>query len=184
MVADELGTALGLAWSDQESLTEAIESRRGVYHSRTRGLWVKGETSGATQDLLAVDVDCDRDALRFTVRQNDGFCHTGSRTCWGEDHGIGRLARRLAEIERNRPEGNTSRLLADPDLLAAKLREEADELAEATTRSEVTGEVADVIYFALVKAAAAGVNLEDVETELAQREARVSRRPMKAKEEL
>ena len=182
VVTDELGTALGLAWSDQESLTEAIESRRGVYHSRSRGLWVKGETSGATQDLLAVDVDCDRDTLRFTVRQNGGFCHTGSRTCWGEDRGIGRLARRLAEIDRNRPEGNTSLLLADPDLLAAKLREEAAELAEAATHAEVAGEVADVIYFALVKAAAAGVNLEDVEGELAQREARISRRPMRAKD--
>ena len=183
VVTDETGKALGLAWSDRESLTNAIDSLRGVYHSRSRGLWVKGETSGATQELLAVDVDCDRDALRFTVRQNDGFCHTGSRTCWGEDSGIGRLARRLAEIERNRPEGNTSTLLADSDLLAAKIREEADELAQASTHTEVIGEVADVIYFALVKAAAAGVSLEDVEAELAQREARVSRRPMKAKKE-
>ena len=47
----------------------AVERRVGAYHSRTRGLWVKGETSGATQELLKIDLDCDRDALRFTVRQ-------------------------------------------------------------------------------------------------------------------
>src|SRR5205823_13620123 len=69
VVIDEQGVALGLAWSNLESLREAVRSRRGVYHSRARGLWIKGETSGATQELLRVDLDCDRDCLRFTVRQ-------------------------------------------------------------------------------------------------------------------
>ena len=77
VVVDELGTALGLVYSSSESLDRALEERRGIYHSRTRGVWAKGETSGATQDLLAVDIDCDRDTLRFTVRQSEpGFCHT------------------------------------------------------------------------------------------------------------
>ena len=98
VVVDQHGVALGLAWSDPASLATAIDTRRGVYHSRSRGLWVKGEVSGATQDLLAVDVDCDGDALRFTVHQHDGFCHTGERTCWGADRGLGRLERRLAGI--------------------------------------------------------------------------------------
>ena len=58
-----------------ESLRESIDTGRGVYWSRKRGLWRKGETSGATQELVAVAVDCDRDALRFTVRQaGSGFC--------------------------------------------------------------------------------------------------------------
>ena len=85
VVADERGVALGLAYSDAESLAEAMGSHRGAYCSRKRGLWIKGLTSGATQELLRVAVDCDRDALRFTVRQRDGFCHDGTRTCFGED---------------------------------------------------------------------------------------------------
>src|ERR687892_769919 len=69
VVVDEREVALGLCYSDLESLRAALEGRRGVYHSRSRGLWAKGETSGAIQELLRVDADCDRDALRFTVRQ-------------------------------------------------------------------------------------------------------------------
>ena len=51
VVVDELGTALGLVYSSSESLGRALEERRGIYHSRSRGIWVKGETSGATQKL-------------------------------------------------------------------------------------------------------------------------------------
>ena len=79
---------------------------QGVYHSRSRGLWIKGATSGATQELLRIDADCDRDCLRFTVRQQPpGFCHLGTRTCWGEDTGLGDLARRLAERKASRARG-------------------------------------------------------------------------------
>ncbi|MGB8360357.1 MAG: phosphoribosyl-ATP diphosphatase [Acidimicrobiia bacterium] len=184
VVTDEHGVALGLAWSSGASLRQAIETRRGVYHSRSRGLWVKGETSGATQDLIAVSADCDRDALRFRVRQGDsGFCHTASRTCWGEDHGLTRLARRLADIATVAPPGsNTARLLKDPDLLAAKLVEEARELAAAKGPTEVTAETADLLYFALVRMVAEGLTLKDVEDVLDGRERGGTRRPMMAKE--
>lgn len=179
VVVDEHGAALGLAWSDQDSLREALDSGRGAYRSRTRGLWVKGETSGAAQELLEVSVDCDRDALLFRVRQEKGFCHLETRTCWGEDGSLGRLARRLRLIREERPEGsNTVKLFDQPDLLAAKLAEEAAELASAETRAEAAHETADLIYFALVKAAAAGATLEDVASELSRRELRVSRRAM------
>src|SRR5256884_561632 len=71
VVCDEWGRALGLVWSTAESLARAVEERRGVYWSRSRqALWVKRETSGNTQLLLRVDLDCDRDALRFSVRQH------------------------------------------------------------------------------------------------------------------
>jgi phosphoribosyl-ATP pyrophosphohydrolase len=183
VVVDELGTALGLVYSSPESLSRAIEERRGIYQSRSRGLWVKGETSGATQDLLAVDVDCDRDALRLTVRQSDpGFCHTGTRTCWGEDHGLGRLERRLDRIaQTDDPASNTRKLLADPALLAAKLTEEADELAGAGP-PEVVHELADLLYFVMVKARASDVDLHEVTAELDRREQRLTRRAMVAKE--
>ncbi len=182
VVADERGVALGLAYSDQESLAEALESRRGVYHSRSRGLWVKGATSGATQKLLRVDADCDRDALRFTVTQREGFCHTGARTCFGEDAGLGRLARRVASRVASSPEGSyTRRLLDDRRFLRAKLLEEAGELSAAETGDEVAGEAADLMYLALVAMARAGVDLARVERVLDGRSLKVSRRPGHAK---
>lgn len=54
LVADERGSLLGLAYSSPESLKLAIQERKGIYHSRTRGIWRKGETSGAMQELLKV----------------------------------------------------------------------------------------------------------------------------------
>lgn len=181
VVTDEHGTALGLVYSSAESLKQAIETRRGVYQSRSRGLWVKGETSGATQELVTVAADCDRDALRFTVRQEGQFCHLGRRTCWGEDRGLARLERRLGDIAARRPEGsNTVRLLDEPDLLDAKLREELEEMLAPD--ADVAAEIADLLYFTLVKSVAAGIKLEEVEELLDMREKRVSRRAMRAKE--
>jgi len=186
VVVDERGSALGLTWSSAQSLQQAVERRRGIYQSRSRGLWEKGATSGSTQELLRVDLDCDRDALRFTVHQHGaGFCHLDTRTCWGEDRGLGRLSRRIAQLAAGSPpEGsNTAKLLSDPDLLGAKLREEAEELAVAESRDDVIAEAADVLYFTLVKAAAAGIGVEDIEDELDRRALRVSRRAMQAKRE-
>ncbi len=182
VVVDEGGVALGMAFSDSVSLSTALETGRGVYHSRSRGTWVKGETSGATQDLLGVDVDCDRDTLRFRVHQHHGFCHTGNRTCWGKDRGLGRLHRRLERMASEpAPGSNTQRLLDSPDLLSAKLLEEASELAEAMATSDVEEEAADLLYFLLVKLTSAGVTLDSVEGLLDRRELRVSRRPMEKK---
>ncbi len=184
VVADEQGVALGLAWSDGMSLSEAVRTGRGVYHSRSRGLWVKGETSGARQTLLRVDLDCDRDALRFTVTQNDpGFCHNDTRTCWGDDTGVAALARRLARRAAGAPEGSyTRRLLDDPDLLRAKLAEEAAELAAAESPAEVAHEAADLLYFTLTAMARAGVPLSDVAAVLDRRALKITRRPGDAKE--
>jgi phosphoribosyl-AMP cyclohydrolase / phosphoribosyl-ATP pyrophosphohydrolase len=70
VVTDEHGVALGLVYSSRASLAEAVRRRQGVYQSRKQGLWVKGATSGATQTLLRIEVDCDNDALRFVVHQH------------------------------------------------------------------------------------------------------------------
>jgi phosphoribosyl-AMP cyclohydrolase / phosphoribosyl-ATP pyrophosphohydrolase len=178
VVVDERGVTLGLCCSDLESLRAALEQGRGVYRSRARGLWVKGATSGATQELLRIDADCDRDCLRVTVRQQPpGFCHLSTRTCWGDEAGLGALARRLAERKASAPEGSyTARLLADPDLLAAKLREEAAELAEAADRAAAIHEAADVLYFTLATLARHDVDLAEVERVLDRRALRVTRR--------
>ena len=178
VVVDERGVCLGLVYSSRESIREAVRRRIGIYQSRSRGLWVKGETSGATQELLRIDLDCDRDSPRFVVRQKGlGFCHLDTRSCWGEDAGLGHLARTLAERRERAPEGSyTARLFADPALLGAKLREEADELARAVTRDEVIWEAADVLYFALARLAEAGIDLAEVEAHLDRRALKVTRR--------
>ncbi|MFG0285057.1 MAG: phosphoribosyl-ATP diphosphatase [Phycisphaerales bacterium JB039] len=183
VVCDERGVALGLCYSDLGSLRAALAERAGVYHSRRRGLWRKGASSGAAQELVRIDLDCDRDCLRFTVRQQGaGFCHAGTRTCWGADGGLGRLARRLAEpATRRDAKSYTTRLLQDCELMQSKLMEEAGELVEAASGDEVTHEAADVIYFTLVRMQAAGVDLEAVERELDRRALRLSRRPGDAK---
>ncbi|MEZ5859010.1 MAG: phosphoribosyl-AMP cyclohydrolase [Geminicoccaceae bacterium] len=104
VVTDERGTALGLVYSSQESIAAAVDERRGIYQSRRRGLWRKGESSGDVQELLRVTPDCDRDSVRFTVRQaGAGFCHLATRTCFGEDAGLGRLHRRLLARRSDAP---------------------------------------------------------------------------------
>ncbi len=184
VVCDELGQALGLAWSTKESLALAVAERRGIYWSRSRRApWVKGETSGNTQELVRVDLDCDRDALRFTVRQRGaGFCHLVRRSCWPDGFALGDLERVIgARRARPEPASGTARLLADPVLLEAKLREEAGELAAAGTAAEAVHETADLLYVALVALARNGGSLADVRAELERRHRAVSRRPMVGK---
>lgn len=183
VVVDEHGTALGLVYSNLESLSEAIESGTGVYHSRKRGLWRKGESSGSVQQLLRVDMDCDRDALRFTVRQHgSGFCHEGTRSCWGEVEGLSSLLRTLASRRHNAPAGSyTARLFDDHQLLADKLIEEAGELNAAVDPVHAAEEAADVLYFTFARMARDGISLEQVEAVLSQRSKRVTRRSGNAK---
>jgi phosphoribosyl-ATP pyrophosphohydrolase len=178
VVCDERGVALGLAWSDLPSLTAAIDGGRGVYRSRKRGTWVKGETSGDGQDLLRVDLDCDRDAIRFTVRQRGrGFCHLATRTCWGPEGGLAATARTALARAADAPPGSyTRRLLDDPDLLRAKLVEEAGELAAAAHPDHVAAEAADVLCFTSVALARAGVDLARAEAVLDRRALAVTRR--------
>ncbi len=185
VVCDESGRTLGLVWSTRESLARAVAERRGLYWSRSRqSIWEKGTTSGNVQQLLRVDLDCDRDALRFTVRQSGaGFCHLNRRSCWPSAFDFADLERTLADrIARPFAGSGTARLLADRELLAAKLREEADELAQAESSADVVREAADVFYMALVALARGGGTLADVRAELARRHGAVSRRPMARKQ--
>jgi len=184
IVVDLRGAVLGLAYSNAESLRKAVELQRGVYWSRERGLWVKGLESGDTQDLLRIDVDCDRDTLRFTVRQHGrGFCHEGTATCFGPLEGLAAADQTIrGRLKRAPPGSYTRRLLDDPALLQAKLVEEARELALATGPEHAEEELADVLYFALVRLAQAGGTLEGVSRVLDRRALRVTRRPGDAKE--
>lgn len=184
VVSDETGRTLGLAWSNRESLRRAVRERRGIYWSRSRaGIWVKGESSGNRQRLVSVALDCDRDAIQFVVRQEGtGFCHAGTRSCFGDRFDLGTLERVIA-ARRTSGEvaSGTNRLLTEPGLLESKLHEEAGELARATEREDVVAESADLLYVMLTALARAGATLGDVEAELGRRRRRVSRRPMEAK---
>ena len=183
VVVDRDGIALGLAYSSRDSLQQAIETRHGVYHSRRRGLWIKGETSGATQRLQRIDVDCDRDTLRFTVaQQGAGFCHLAQDTCWGKQRGVPGVMNTLeSRLATSTVHSYTSRLAQDPQLLRAKIVEEAHELVAAELPGDVVAEAADLLYFTLVKLAVAGQSWSDVATELERRRGLVTRRPGNAK---
>ena len=182
VICDPLGIALGLAYSNEASLRHAIATRNGTYWSRSRNeLWVKGKTSGATQQLLGIRLDCDSDCLRFTVTQDPpGFCHKKTHTCFGEERSIASVLNRLAErIESSNEKSFTRRLATDAGLLEKKLLEEAKELSEASQqddRYEVAWETADVFYFSLVAMLKSGVSLDEVYAELARRMNRVVRR--------
>ena len=77
------GEILMLAWMNEAALRATLETGRGTYWSRSRqALWVKGETSGHTQDVVEVLIDCDQDAVVLKVRQTGGACHTGRASCF------------------------------------------------------------------------------------------------------
>ncbi len=79
----ESGEVLMLAWMNAEAVAQTLESGRVTYWSRSRAaFWVKGESSGHTQELVELRVDCDRDCLLVVVRQTGPACHTNRRSCF------------------------------------------------------------------------------------------------------
>ena len=79
----ESGEVLMLAYMNRDSLAITIESGRATYWSRSRNeLWEKGATSGHTQKVISIDLDCDGDALLLKVEQVGAACHTGDRSCF------------------------------------------------------------------------------------------------------
>ena len=79
----ETGTVLMLAWMNAQSVARTLETGRVTYWSRSRqSFWVKGETSGNTQELVELRFDCDSDCLLLLVRQKGPACHTGRANCF------------------------------------------------------------------------------------------------------
>lgn len=77
---------LMLAWMDEEALRRTLSTKKATYWSRSRGeYWVKGETSGHTQEVESVQLDCDGDTVLLRVRQSGAACHTGNLTCFFTD---------------------------------------------------------------------------------------------------
>ena len=81
----DTGEVLMLGWMDDEALRRTIAEGRVTYWSRSRQeYWRKGDTSGHTQHLRTLALDCDGDALLLTVDQVGAGCHTGTRTCFSD----------------------------------------------------------------------------------------------------
>ncbi|MEL6781771.1 MAG: phosphoribosyl-AMP cyclohydrolase [Pseudomonadota bacterium] len=79
----DTGDVLMMAWMNAEALKATLDTGRATYWSRSRGaLWMKGETSGHAQEVVALRVDCDQDAVLLTVRQAGSACHTGRKSCF------------------------------------------------------------------------------------------------------
>ena len=157
------GEVLTLAYMNSEALQRTLETREMHFWSRSRQeLWHKGESSGNTQHLVQLRYDCDGDALVALVEPAGPACHTGERSCFYRDleaeqepepvaaDALPELERTLSARRSQRPEGSyTVELLDDPELVGAKIREEADEVARAIadeSDERVAEEAADVLY--------------------------------------
>jgi phosphoribosyl-AMP cyclohydrolase len=82
----ETGAVLMMAWMNDDALAHTLATRTATYWSRSRGeLWIKGETSGHTQYVHEVRLDCDGDTVLLVVDQTGGACHTGDATCFDAD---------------------------------------------------------------------------------------------------
>ena len=169
------GEVLTLAWANAEAVARTRDSGELHLWSRSRAeLWHKGATSGNTQRVRALRMDCDGDALLALVEPAGPACHTGERTCF--HHGdllpapheaLPALERTLAARAAERPEGSyTVELLDDPPRIGAKVQEEAEEVARAAREEpddRVDEEAADVLYHLTVLLHSRGRGLGDAE---------------------
>jgi len=173
------GAVLMVAHADREALERTLASGEMHFHSRRRGPWRKGETSGNVQRLVSVAADCDGDSVLARVLPAGPACHTGSGSCFGE---AALAADALAELDRTiaaraAAEGQagasyTRRLLADRNLRLKKLGEEAAELAIACADGDAARaaeEGADLFYHLLVALRGAGVGLDELRSVLRAR---------------
>ena len=155
------GEVLTLAYMNEEALRLTLDTREVHFFSRSRQeLWRKGETSGNVMRVRALRYDCDEDAVLALVDAAGPACHTGERTCFHRDledavtvaphEVLPGLERTLRARRQERPEGSyTVELLDDPELIGAKVQEEAEEVARAAREESderVAEEAADLLY--------------------------------------
>lgn len=179
------GEVLTLAYASREAVERTLDSGEAHFYSRSReSLWRKGETSGDTQQVEEVRLDCDSDALLYKVHPRGPACHTGEESCFyqtlaGEGVGVstgfpatetaGAMLDRLAATIAGRrgvspEESYTARLLSrGTSRVAQKVGEESVEVVIAAMRDErLAEESADLLYHLLVLLEERGVGLEAV----------------------
>lgn len=177
------GEVLTLAYMNAEALERTRATGEVHYWSRSRGeLWHKGATSGNVQQVKALRVDCDGDAVLALVEPAGPACHTGERTCFFRGDLVpGAPHETLPTLERtiaaraaaaDTSASYTARLLADPALAGAKVQEEAEEVVRAVREESderVASEAADVLYHLAVLLRSRGLTLADAERVLDER---------------
>jgi len=152
------GEVLTLAYANAEAVARTRETGELHLWSRSRDeLWHKGATSGNTQAVKALRLDCDGDALLALVEPAGPACHTGARTCFftgdmaqAPHEVLPALERTVEQRASERPAGSyVVQLLDDPALAGAKVQEEAEEVVRAVREesdARVDEEAADVLF--------------------------------------
>ena len=183
-IVQDAGTreVLTLAYMNRESLQRTIDTKQTWFWSRSRNeFWHKGETSGNTQEVVSLALDCDCDAIIILVNPAGPACHTGAVSCFDvgtRSNNLGPLLDRLYELiqsrERERPAGSYTTYLFEEglDKILKKLGEESAETIIAAKNDDdgcLTAEVSDLIYHLLVLLVARGVSLDQIAVELGQR---------------
>jgi phosphoribosyl-ATP pyrophosphohydrolase/phosphoribosyl-AMP cyclohydrolase len=167
-----------VALADREALEHTIATGEMHYHSRRRGLWHKGLTSGNVQLVQSLSADCDGDAVLARVHQVGPACHTGDRSCFGRaalDAEIVSTVDATIAARAREPSVRPSysrRLLADRNLRLKKLGEECAELTVALADGDAqcaAEEAADLVYHMLAALRAVGLGIDDVRSVLARR---------------
>jgi len=173
---------LTLAYMNRESLARTLETKQTWFWSRSRNeLWHKGETSGNTQEVVSLALDCDADAIVVLVKPAGPACHTGAVSCFDTGtppQSLGSLLDQLYALiqsrERERPAGSYTTYLFEEglDKILKKVGEESAETIIAAKNDDdarLTAESADLLYHLVVLLVARGVSLTDIAQELAQR---------------
>ena len=184
---------LTLAYANHEALQKTLATKSTWLYSRSRAqLWNKGATSGNTQRVVAIAIDCDSDALLYRVIPDGPACHTGAPTCFSDvvplagaeaapngahfAEAMLALASTIANRRSNPPEGSYTAKLFEGgiDRIAKKIGEEATEVviaAKNDDRGELVWETSDLLYHTLVMLAERQVSLDEIGDELARRAA-------------
>ncbi|MCB9987997.1 MAG: bifunctional phosphoribosyl-AMP cyclohydrolase/phosphoribosyl-ATP diphosphatase HisIE [Rhodospirillales bacterium] len=176
------GTVLMLGYMDRAALEQTLESKQVTFFSRSKNrLWTKGETSGNYLHLKNITADCDNDTLLVTAVPNGPTCHTGTKTCWGDEAPslafLAELGALIKQRHADMPEGSytTSLFEAGKERISQKVGEEGVEVALAHMsgdRDKILNESADLIYHTLVLLENAGLSLNDVADLLRERHRR------------
>ncbi len=174
------GKVLMLGFMNEEAYEKTKETGKVTFFSRTKNrLWMKGETSGNTLQVMDIKADCDNDTLLIKAIPAGPVCHTGADTCFGEQNREDIMFLKYLQdfIERRRqemPEGSytTSLFQKGINRMAQKVGEEAVEtVIEATNGTEdgLVYEASDLIYHLIVLLTSKGLRLEDLVRELKKR---------------
>lgn len=161
---------LMLGYMDRAALEATLAQGRVTFFSRSKGrLWMKGERSGDVLELVAIETDCDGDALLVQAIPHGPTCHLKRTSCFAQAPGsvLGELEAIVAQRARERPQGSYTATLfeAGPKRIAQKIGEEGVETALALlaeTDEALLGEVADLFFHTLVGLQARGLSLAEV----------------------